>query len=355
MSGAAVLLVLVGVPAPASGAPSGEVPRCVAESDGVRVGGSPGGSFGFLSDEDLGRELDIAKNAGMFSVRIDIDWSVVEPQPGRRDWSSTDRVVDAIVARGMCPYAIVTYAPAWARVATARDQPYARPASPDAFAAFAALAAERYRDRIVLWEVWNEPNITTYFTPLPDPTVYALMLRATYRAIKKAQPEALVLAGGMAPAVNNGTNISPTAFLSSLYTLGANRYFDAFNVHPYTWPFLPNDLSTAPWNTAMAMWSMQDVMSAEGDGDKQIWITEMGAPTGTNANAMSEEGQAESIGIMLNALLGNSWLGPAYVYSMRDSGSDESDTEQNFGMVRRDFSPKPALAEITEFTAEHSG
>ena len=68
----------------------------VAESDGVRVGGSPGGSFGFLSDEDLGRELDIARDAGMFSVRIDIDWSVVEPRPGRRDWASTDRIVDAI-------------------------------------------------------------------------------------------------------------------------------------------------------------------------------------------------------------------------------------------------------------------
>ncbi|WP_235579474.1 MULTISPECIES: beta-xylosidase [unclassified Rhodococcus (in: high G+C Gram-positive bacteria)] len=342
------------MPIPASGAPSGEVPRCVAESDGVRVGGSPGGSFGFLSDEDLGSELDIARDAGMFSVRIDIDWSVVEPRPGRRDWASTDRIVDAIVARGMCPYAIVTYAPPWARVATAVDQPYARPASPDAFAAFGALAAERYRDRISLWEVWNEPNITTYFAPRPDPTVYALMLRATYRAIKAVQPEALVLSGGMAPAVDNGINISPKTFLTQMNSLGANRYFDAFNVHPYTWPFLPNDLSTAQWNTAMAMWPMHDIMAGAGDGEKQIWITEIGAPTGTNANAMSADGQAESIAIMMNALLGNDWLGPAYVYSIRDSGTDLGDTEQNFGIVERDFTPKPALSRITEFTAEHS-
>ncbi|MGB3769734.1 MAG: beta-xylosidase [Rhodococcus sp. (in: high G+C Gram-positive bacteria)] len=355
---ALVMVVLASVsavvPAPAlAQQPFAEQPSCVQQAAGVRVGASPGGSFGSLSDDDLGRELDVSQSAGMFSVRIDIDWSIVESQRGRYDWESVDRVVDAIVMRGMCPYAIVTYTPRWARVSTAVEQSYARPADPEVFAEFAAVAAERYRDRISLWEVWNEPNIDTYFRPRPDVTVYALMLRATYRAIKKVQPGALVLSGGMAPAVDNGIDISPASFLAGLYDVGGNVYFDAFNVHPYTWPFLPNDLSTAPWNTAMAMWPMHTFMDNAGEGDKQIWMTEIGAPTGTNARSMTADGQRDSIAIMLNALLGNSWLGPAYVYSIRDSGTDTDDTEQNFGIVDRDFIPKPAYAEIAEFTSAH--
>ncbi|MGW5267103.1 beta-xylosidase [Rhodococcus sp. NPDC003994] len=326
---------------------------CTTASGSTQVGGSPGALFGGLSDADLSRELDLARDAGMFAVRIDVDWSVVEPVRGNRDWSVPDRMVDAITARGMCVLGIVTYAPEWARVATAVDEDYGRPADPGRFAEFAGAAAERYRDRISLWEVWNEPNLATYFKPAPDPVVYALMLRGAYRAITRANPDTVVVSGGVAPGSAAAGGIPAVAFVLALYELGAVRYADALNVHPFTFPGLPNDAPAtgdADGNSAMVLWPIRDIMVARGDAAKPVWMTAVGAPTGAAEGAVSEEGQASTVRILLNATVGNSWLGPSFVYAIRDNGTDESVLDDNFGIVRRDYTPKPALADVRDFT-----
>ncbi|AMY19963.1 hypothetical protein A3Q40_02595 [Rhodococcus sp. PBTS 1] len=330
--------------------------NCTTASGSTQVGGSPGALFGGLSDADLARELELARDAGMFAVRIDVDWSVVEPVRGNRDWGVPDRMVDAITARGMCVLGIVTYAPEWARVATAVEEEYGRPADPRRFAEFAGAAAERYRDRISLWEVWNEPNLSTYFKPAPDPVVYALMLRGAHRAITRANPDAVVVSGGMAPGSAAGGGIPAVAFVLALYELGAVRYADALNVHPFTFPGLPSDAPAAGdagGNSAMVLWPIRDVMVARGDAAKPVWMTAVGAPTGSAEGAVSEDAQATTVRILLNATVGNSWLGPSFVYAIRDNGTDESVLDDNFGIVRRDYTPKPALAEVRDFTRRY--
>ena len=327
---------------------------CGERSTAIRIGVSPGASIANLSTADLDRDLSLAKDAGAFAVRLDLDWGLIEPTRGTFDWALSDRIIDAVVAHGMCPYGIVGYTPRWARVAAAVDNPHARPADPAEFASFARAVVERYQDRMRLWEVWNEPNLVSFFAPAPDVAAYSELLRLTYQAIKQVQPDSTVLAGGMAPAETTQGNITGTTFLSQMYDHGANQYFDAFNVHPYTWPYLPNDPGTSSWNTAMKMWAMRDVMVAGGDANKQIWITEFGAPTGTNPNSVTEQVQSDTIGIVLDAVLGTDWLGPAFVYSLRDSGTDTSDVEQNFGLLHRDWTPKLAYARVDAFAAEHS-
>nr|WP_296773585.1 beta-xylosidase [Rhodococcus sp. (in: high G+C Gram-positive bacteria)] len=322
-------------------------------SSAPRIGGSPGATLGALSNADLDHELTLASNAGMFGVRVDIDWSGIEAVRGRFDWSNTDRVLAAVVSHGMCPLGIIGYTPAWARVAAAAGDSHSRPADPNTYAGFVGTVVQRYRDHMNLWEVWNEPNIVGFFKPQPDVAAYSLMLRAAYQKIKALQPNSTVLSGGLAPATNNGVNIDPTTYLQQMYQLGANAYFDGFNLHPYTYPALPNDPSTSSWNTAMKLWPMHDIMVAGGDSAKQIWLTEFGAPTGTASTAVSEQGQADTIGIIMDAVLGNSWIGPAFVYSTRDAGTNLADPEQNFGLLRRDFSPKLAYGRVLDFTSGH--
>ncbi|MGA9869675.1 MAG: endo-1,4-beta-xylanase [Rhodococcus sp. (in: high G+C Gram-positive bacteria)] len=341
------------MPSAVNAAPVTADGRCSGMSAAPRIGGSPGASLGALSDADLARELGLARDAGMFGVRVDIDWSIIEPTRGRFNWANTDRVLNAIVAHGMCPLGIIGYTPQWARVPAASGDSHSRPADPNVFANFVGTVVQRYRAKMNLWEVWNEPNIVGFFKPAPDVTAYSLLLRAAYQKIKQLQPASTVLSGGLAPATNNGTNIDPTTYLSEMYRLGANRYFDAFNLHPYTYPALPNDPSTAEWNTAMKLWPMRDIMVAGRDSAKQIWLTEFGAPTGTAPNAVTEQVQADTVGIIMDAVLGNSWIGPAYVYSTRDSGTNLADPEQNFGLLRRDFSPKSAYTRVADFTAAH--
>ncbi|MCV7228303.1 hypothetical protein [Mycolicibacterium komossense] len=67
------------------------------------VVGCGGGPLLSLSDADLGRELDLAKTAGMRAIRIDVDWSAIEAAKGHQNWTNTDRIINAITSRGMAP------------------------------------------------------------------------------------------------------------------------------------------------------------------------------------------------------------------------------------------------------------
>lgn len=325
--------------------------RCDGATAKGRVGVSDGADLLDMSNVALDRTLNAARDAGIWAVRVDVDWSHVEVEPGRRDWSRVDRVIHAVRTHGMCAHGLLTYAPAWAADPAERPVGSYFAPRPDTFASFASQTATRYRHAVSVWEIWNEPNTVRFFKPRPDAATYGALLAAAYTAIKAVGTDLTVVSGGLAPAEDNGSDIAPTTFLKGLYQAGANRYFDAFGIHPYTYPALPNDLSTSAWNTALRLRDMHDTMVDGGDPAKHIWVTECGAPTGTSPVAVSDAAQADSIRILLRAARDVAWLGPAFVYSLRDSGTDAADPEQNFGILHHDLTAKPSYAVVRGFAS----
>ena len=309
------------------------------------IGIAAGAPLMYLSDSELDRELDAIRAVGARWLRVDIDWSVIEPNRGQQNWSVPDRVVDRARARGFEVVGIIAYTPAWARVAGGGDT-HGYPADPATFAGFARQAAQRYSTRVTHWEIWNEPNLTNFFRPRPDVGRYVELLAAAAPAVKSVQPNARILNGGLAPAVDNGSDISPVTFVQQLYARGAHQYFDILSVHPYSYPALPSDASTQSWNTFYRMRLMRDTMVQYGDAATPVWATEFGAPTGTASNAVSTQRQADIIadGIAEARRLG--WVQKVFVYSMRDRGTNRADVEQNFGLLYQNFSAKPSRAVV---------
>jgi exo-beta-1,3-glucanase (GH17 family) len=88
------------------------------------------------------------------------------------------------------------------------------------------------------------------------------------------------------------------------------------------------------------------LMAAHGDGKKQIWITEFGAPTNgpDSANYVSESDQAQIATDSVNLFKSYSWAGPMFWYNYTDTGTSTSTNENFFGLVRSDGSQKPAYA-----------
>lgn len=339
----AVLLADVGVLV--SAIPSRE-PRTVL---GDRTGFSPGA--GILADQpaDLARELDVVVASGAGRLRIDMDWSQLEPAPGRYEWDSLDRVVKAADERGLQVLGLLTYTPQWAR--PAGTSTHAPPLDPERFAAFASAAVRRYRPRGVLaYEVWNEPNIPQFWEPTPQVAAYVRLLQAASRAIRAAAPDATVVSGGLAPASDDGPNgqLDPRTFLERLYAAGAGPSLDAVAVHPYSYPALPSDVLTARFNTFQKLTDVRATMVARGDAGKQVWLTEVGAPTGDAPGAVSPERQAAIIVDAVRSAAALPWTGPVFVYAVRDAGEDPQEREDNFGLVRRDFAPKPAWRRLRE-------
>ena len=117
--------------------------------------------------------------------------------------------------------------------------------------------------------------------------------------------------------------------------------FDGVAVHPYSYPAAP--LDAEPWNSFAALPNLRAELVAEGDGAKSIWLTEYGAPTGDSSRAVSPDDQARFVTEAVDVAGVWSWTGPILLYSYRDAGTDAGDAEDNFGLVDREFSPKPAL------------
>src|ERR1700761_4052899 len=102
-----------------------------------RVGISDGADMLDMSGADLERTLRRTRDAGVWAVRVDVDWSRVEAVRGRQDWSDVDRVIHAVRAHGMCAHGLLTYAPAWAADPAQRPEGSYFAPRPDMFAQFA--------------------------------------------------------------------------------------------------------------------------------------------------------------------------------------------------------------------------
>jgi hypothetical protein len=344
------------------------------------VGGSTSGaiaanddSYGFatsldsLSPTALNQRLAAMQATGATWVRFDLSWNTVQPNDASSyDWETYDRIVAAINAHHLHGLAILDFTPSWARSAACANSKMCPPKDPAQFAVFAAAATKRYQSKSLRdWEIWNEPNIAFRYHPATNPASYTAILKAAYMAIKRTDPRAFVVAGGTAPSESNATNLTPADFLTALYANGAKGYFDAVAVHPYTYPDSPADnLPLSAWGQ---MTTMHNIMAANGDGGKKIWITEYGAPTGGPGSVAlsgfsTAEGGADHVTEALQARIVSdsisiesqvSWIGPFFWYSYIDAGTSPSTVENFFGLLRADGSRKPAYATFVQMVATH--
>jgi hypothetical protein len=322
---------------------------------GARAGFSPGGTIFNESDADLARSLDAMAATGAEWVRFDFPWASVEPNAPvltllgvvtarTFHWSRVDRLVDAAHARGLKVIALPYITPSWARPAGTTDKH--PPNDIGLYASFVEAAVRRYAPKgVKVWEIWNEPNLSNFWSPKPDPARYTALLKAAAGAVRSVDPGATVILGGLSPATDasDGNQISPKTFLERVYAAGGRGSFDAVGMHPYSYPPRPLDRTTASWNTFHRLPLIRDLMVANGDSAKQIWSTEFGAPTGTSAQAVSEAEQSAMVVDSYNAIANWDWHGPLLWYSLRDDGTDLADREQSFGLLRRDYSVKPAF------------
>jgi hypothetical protein len=306
-----------------------------------------GGAIQNLSSSDLARYLDGVAAAHSGWIRIDINWEQIQAGgPSSYDWAPYDAVVSAARARGLNVLGTILYTPGWARPSGTNGS-YA-PTNLNDYATFAATAAAHFAPLgLHTYEVWNEPNIVNFWAPGPDPARYTQMLQLAYTAIRNADPSAFVISAGLSPygayGQGDAQHLNPVSFLERMYANGAAGSFDAVGWHPYNYPYGLGYANWSAWSQMSATSpSARSLMTANGDGGKQIWSTEMGAPTGSGSNEESEAAQAQLVTDSYAQLGSWSWAGPAFFYSYRDQATGSSNVEDNFGVIHTDWSLKPS-------------
>jgi beta-glucosidase/6-phospho-beta-glucosidase/beta-galactosidase len=146
-------------------------------------------------------DLDLAARTGAGMIRWGVPWYLVEPAPGRFEWSWLDDVVEHLDRLDLtCMVDLMHYGtPLW------MEDQFLHPDYPQRVAEYAARIAERYQDRLHVWTPLNEPIINAIYcgeTGLWPPHLtgqrgfVAIALRLaegicrTQRAIAEIQPEA---------------------------------------------------------------------------------------------------------------------------------------------------------------------
>jgi polysaccharide biosynthesis protein PslG len=312
---------------------------------GSTVGFSSGAQLLWESPADQAHDLDLMASTGAKWLRLDFPWPSVQPGPTTWNWGPFDNIVALAKSRGFTILGLPSYTPGWAMAPGATGA--APPANPATFAAFMTALVGRYAPQgIHAWEIWNEPNQAWSWNP-PDPAAYTRLLIAASTAVRAADSSATVLTAGLAPAADRpGQEVAPITFVTAIYANGGQPFFDAVAIHPYTYPYLPDDATTSSWSPFYKLAAIHQVMANNGDNAKQIWLTEYGAPTGSGTGAVTEAQQVDMVREAFVAKAQYSFTGPLFWYSGRDNGTNLSDREQNFGLWRNDFSAKPAAAEF---------
>ena len=331
------------------------------------LGAQSHATWSSVSPAEMRRELDMLAFAGGKVVRTDISWSSLESE-GKGQYSPWfverfDAFLHHAEARGIQVIATLWSTPCWASTAPAeakqgctgswwnREVDRYEPTSPEHFADAAEWVARRWGGRLAALEIWNEPNEPEHrFLIAPDNgRSYAALLRAAYPRIKQAAPNLPVLGGAMA--------FSDAEWVERLYELGAGNSFDGLSLHPYNEWRDPDD----PWKPQWRKYTfltgvpaMHDLLRRHGDGHKSLWLTELGFSTCGNGDrwCVSEQQQAEYVADSLRIVRGWDFVAAAVVYNLRNKGSDPTDREHQFGLLHRDFTPKPAYAAFARALSE---
>jgi len=302
-------------------------------------------SHKYGSEADLRKAVSLMKEARVGWVRMDFLWGDIEPKKGKFDFAKYDRIVTLLEKKGISILGILHYSADWASACGKWNCP---PRKQDDFIRYASMVMRRYKGRVCHWELWNEPDSPTYWQPQDKLVSYCLMLKEFYREAKKINPNCKVLNGGLAEGATS---------IDYLYDNGAGEYFDIMNVHFFQNPLYPGAVKAVANYPGL----VHEIMLRHGDGDKRIWITEIGCPgvaegadtagwwLGENPG---EEEQASWLKYVYGELLKSPYVDKIFWAFFRDTRRHWNDGVDYFGMLRWDFSRKPSFYTYQECARE---
>jgi hypothetical protein len=343
----------------------------------------------FLTDNaDLRTQVfDKAAQAHAGIARFNVSWREMttgqpvdptSPSDPAYHFARLDAAVQDATARGIQPLIMIDHAPAYALGANPDPTVPSGTWKPDpnAVGQFATAVAQRYSGsfaglpRVTYFQVWNEPNLAGYLTPVRDaagtlvsPGLYRDMVNAFYAAIKSVHADNIVVTGGTAPYGDSSGNIRsrPLDFLRTMLclrpdlsgpTCNTPTNFDVLAHHPINTAggpdegaHNPDDASTADFKRVRQVLRAAERVGTAPGGPHPLWATEVwwesNPPDGFRGQSLDT--QAQYIEQALYVL----WKQGASAvlnFEIRDEPYDPEHplaTIQS-GIYLRDWTPKPS-------------
>jgi hypothetical protein len=303
----------------------------------------------------LCKRARLARRSGATLVREDFSWEAIEPQSGHFEWTRTDRIVAAAAHHGLTVLPLLQETPRW--VASSST---AIPSDHKAYARFVAHVVARYGRGGSFWrknsrlprrepryfELYNEPYLPGFSDGRPDPANYARLVRSAVTRARRANRRARFLIEAETTYTADYQSYRP--WMSGMYAAVPNlgRYYSAVAVHPYSVEAPARYTPGATrWQTRR-LEEIRDFLVAHKDGEKKMWITEVGWPTCPgDSTCVSETNQSAYLRSLFK-LARTRWrryVDAVFIYALQDYRPTRGPQREGyFGVLRTDGQPKPA-------------
>lgn len=262
---------------------------------------------------------------GYGHIRSDVNWSLIEKQPGVYNWAGYDfeaRSQQALEL-GMTPQGVLAYS-------NTNYDNGKTPSSEEGLAAFGQFgkaAAEHYKGKVSDFNVYNEFNGTGFNNGAcgTSAACYVQMLQAMYGPIHEGNPDANVI-GPIPSTIDDNWN-------NAFFAANGIKYMDTFATNVYGYAL--EGANTPPERTLLVSKLpalVQQVKQEAGDRHVPVWITENGWPT--YAAASTEQQQADNL-VRAQVLARAAGVDVFSWYSAMDDGTDPNNREHHFGLFRQ--------------------
>jgi len=168
------------------------------------------------------KDIMLMKDANIKLIRADLTWTSVEKKKQEYDFTRYDQLIDTLEKQGTRILFILDYS----NRLYGTEKSIKTEKQRNGFASFAAKAAERYKGRGVIWEIWNEPNFLRFWGEEPNVDDYMALVKVTCSAIRKVDPSCKIVA----PAL---LGCAAVGFIKKCAERGLFEVVDGVSVHPY--------------------------------------------------------------------------------------------------------------------------
>jgi len=292
-----------------------------------------------------GRAYAMMRDAGITSVRTDAHWAYVERQPNQlKIEPSWQRYLKETARHGLSTQFILGYGN---QHHGGGEKPRSEPVRA-AYNRYVDFVTENLKGQVAYYEIWNEWDVEDPRDPAFTQD-YARLIADAAGIIRQRDPAATVLAGAVtSQGIESG-------FALRLLENGLMQSVDGLSLHPYVHCRGWRRNTPEAWIDWMA--EVDKELTRAAGRPVPLYLTEMAWPSHQGACGIDETLQAAYLAraFFLARTLPN--IKGMWWYDFRNDGTDKTEREHNFGLVRQDFTPKPAypvLAAISEIVSQYA-
>lgn len=320
-----------------------KAPRAVVWKDFLGVNAH----FLWFTPEQYKQQMQRFHALGLEWVRVDLHWDRHEPSEGRYRLGELDEVVDSLKQEQLkSVFYLVGSAPHATSAPSGSPTPdQFPPKQAQVFADRMAMLARRYPS-IDAWQVWNEPNLPSFWRPHENAEAYGRLLQQSTQALRQVDPNKPVVMGGM--AYYSQMPVKGGLMLESLGKLGVQQLGTIIAYHPYS----QTPETDEPGKRDFILRSQQLNQMLRGVQVPAIWATEWGWSSYAGPielqELIGEQGQADYV-LRRLALMSALDYDKLFLFALSDLDSRASARDQHYGLLDLQGKPKPVYLALQRF------